>query len=87
MEGVCEPLAENHLLSVRRLRGLLQWLKHDLEILKEYERTIQEQLAKGVIEPLFPNEKTTNQVHYLPHYGVVCSDKATTKLRWSMKHL
>ena len=42
---------------------------------------IQEQLANGIIEPVFSNEKTTNQVHYLPHYGVVYSDKATTKLR------
>ena len=29
----------------------------------------------------FPRWKTTNQVHYLPHHGVVTSDKATTKLR------
>ena len=71
-------LADNYLLSVRRLRGLLRQLKHDPE---EYDRTIQEQLAKGVIEPVFPDEKTTNQVHYPPHHGVVCSDKATTKLR------
>ena len=61
-----EPLADNYLLSVRRLRGLLQRLKHDPEILKEYDRTIQEQFAKGVIEPVFPDEMTTNRVHYLP---------------------
>ena len=60
-----EFLADSY-LCVRRLRGLLQRLKHDPEILKEYDRTIQEQLAKGVIEPVFPDEKTTNRVHYLP---------------------
>ena len=76
-----EPLADNYLLSERRLRGLIQRLKHDPELLKEYNRTIQEQLANGVIEPVFPDEKATNQVHYLPHHGVVRSDKATTKLR------
>ena len=59
---------------------MMQRLKHDPEILKEYDCTIQEQLAKGVIEPVFPDERTTNQVHYLPHHGVVRSDKATTKL-------
>ena len=52
-----EPLADNYFLSVRRLRGLLQQLKHDSEILKEYDCTIQEQLAKGVIEPLYPMKR------------------------------
>ena len=81
-----EPLADNYLLSVRRLRGLLQQLKHDLEILKEYDCTIQEQLAKGVIEPVFPNEKTTNQVHYLT---TVCSaaTRQPQSCVWSMTRL
>ena len=52
-----EPLPDNHLLSVRRLRGLLQRLKHDLEILKEYDHMIQEQLAKGVLEPVSPMKR------------------------------
>ena len=52
-----EPLADNYFFSVRRLRGLLQQLKHDREILKEYDCTIQEQLAKGVIEPLYPMKR------------------------------
>ena len=60
---------------------MLQRLKRDPELLKEYDHTIREQLTKGVIEPASPNEKTTNQVHYLPHHGVVRYDKATTKLR------
>ena len=81
-----EPLADNYLLSVRRLRGLLQQLKHDLEILKEYDRTIQEQLAKGVIEPVFPDEKITNQVHYLT---TVCSaaTRQPQSCVWSMTRL
>ena len=33
------PLADNYLLSVRRLRGLLQRLKHDPYILREYIRS------------------------------------------------
>ena len=60
---------------------MLQRLKRDPELLKEYDHTIREQLTKGVIEPVSHNEKTTNQVHYLPHHGVVRYDKATTKLR------
>ena len=60
---------------------MIQWLNRDPELLKDYDCMIQKQLANWVIEPAFPNEKTTNQVYYLPHHGVVRSDKATTKLR------
>ena len=76
-----EPLADNYLLSKKRLEGLLRRLKHTPEILQQYDSTIQEQLAKGIIEPVPPDEKTMNQVHYLPHHGVIRTDKATTKLR------
>ena len=41
---------------------------------------INEQLTKGTIEPVSPDKRTTNRVHYLPHHGVIRSDKATTKL-------
>lgn len=41
-----EPLADNYQLSVKRLKGLLQRLKHDPEILKEYNWTIEEQLSR-----------------------------------------
>ena len=75
-----EPLADNYLLSVKRLKGLLQRLKHDPGILSEYDRTIQEQLAKGIIEPVSVDENSAIRVHYLPHHGVVRHDKSTTKL-------
>ena len=73
-----EPLTDNYHLCVGRL---LRRLKNEPEILSQYDSTIQEQLAKGIIEPVPPDEKTSNLVHYLPHHGVVRSDKATTKLR------
>ena len=38
-----------------------------------------DQLAKGIIEPV-PTD-TQNVVHYLPHHGVVRTDKSTTTLR------
>ena len=76
-----EPLADNYHLCVKRLRGLLQRLKHDPKILEQYDCTIQEQLTKGIIEPVSPGAGIPCQVHYLPHHAVVRRDKATTKLR------
>ena len=77
MEGV--PRTPSRQLSSQRED--IEGIASTVEILKEYDRTIQEQLANGIIEPVFPDEKTTNRVHYLPHHGVIRSDKATTKLR------
>lgn len=45
-----EPLPDNYSLSVKGLQGLLCRLRQDPEILKEYDRTIKDQLEKGIIE-------------------------------------
>ena len=74
-----EPLPDNYHLCVKRLRGLLRRLSHEPDVLERYDATIKEQLAKGIIEPI-PTD-TQNVVHYLPHHGVVRTDKSTTKLR------
>ena len=74
-----EPLEDNYQLCEKRLRGLLKRLRHDPEALKQYNSTIQDQLEKGIIEPA--PEETKSTTHYLPHHGVVRSDKTTTKLR------
>ena len=74
-----EPLGDNYQLCEKRLRGLLKRLRHEPAMLMQYNSTIQDQLEKGVIEPA-PHE-ATGTTHYLPHHGVVRSDKTTTKLR------
>ena len=76
-----EPLSDNYQLSVNRLNSLLRRLCHTPDILRQYDSTIQEQLSQGIIEPVPPDGKTTNLVHYLPHHDVVRTDKVTTKLR------
>ena len=74
-----EPLGDNYQLCEKRLRGLLKRLRHEPEVLKQYDSTIRDQLEKGIIEPA--PEETKSTTHYLPHHGVVRSDKTTTKLR------
>ena len=58
---------------MKRLRGLLNRLN--------YDKTIQDQVARGIIEMAPPNKTVATRVHYLPHHGVVRKDKSTTKLR------
>ena len=55
-----ESLEDNYLLSVKRIRGLLRCLRNDPEILELYDRTIQDQLAKGIIEPVLLDEGTSS---------------------------
>ena len=76
-----DPLPDNYQLSVNRLQGFLRQLKQDPAILKEYDDMIQDQLRKGIIEAVPPEEATPRTTHYLPHHAVVHQDKATTKVR------
>ena len=77
-----EPLPTNHELSLKRLRGLLRRLKQDPDVLAEYDKTIREQLAMGVIERVEPGDVgEPGKVHYLPHHAVIRRDKETTKVR------
>ena len=63
------------------MKGLLHQLSQNPAVLKEYDRTIQDQLKNGIIEPVQLEEPCSNSVHYLPHHAVVHQDKTTTKLR------
>ena len=76
------PLPTNLELCKRRLTSLLKRLKTTPKILEDYNNIIQEQLHKGIVEPV-PEEEADSQgrIHYLPHHGVVRTDKTTTKLR------
>jgi hypothetical protein len=75
------PLPDNYQLCVRRLYGLLKRLKHDPDILREYNATIQDQLRQGIVEVVEPSEEEIQKIHYLPHHAVVRRSKETTKVR------
>ena len=75
------PDVPNHFnVCLNRLRLLHRRLLGTPELLKEYDRIIQEQLSKGIVEPV-PSDSLQDGVHYLPHHGVIRRDKQTTKLR------
>ena len=75
-------LPNNYELSLGRLKGLLRRLKHDPDLLREYESVIKTQLEKGIVEVVQdPAGADISGVHYLPHHAVVRRDKTTTKIR------
>lgn len=57
-------------------------MKRDQALLTEYNKILETQLEEGIIEPVPATEVSSQEeVHYLPHHGVVRRDKETTKLR------
>ena len=75
------PLPENYeLMSRRRLQGLLSLLRKKLDILKEYDCGLKDQIERGIVQVV--NEVTKpDVVHYIPHHAVIRRDKSTTRLR------
>ena len=76
-----KPLPDHYHLSRKRLWGLLWQLRQTPIVLQEYDHIIQDQLKKGIIEPMTKEAPTSNQLHHLPHHAVVRSNKSTTKVR------
>lgn len=76
-----EPQPTNHELSLKRLHGLLRRLKQQPEVLAEYDKTIQEQRSKGIVERVEAGDVgEPGQVYYLLHHAVIRRDKQTTKV-------
>jgi len=69
-------------LCSSRLRLLDARLLKSPDLLDKYHTIIQEQLKKGIVEMVSEDPQDVDTpVHYLPHHGVLCHDKQTTKLR------
>ena len=76
------PLPTNYMMAVRRLRGLHRRLRQNPAILQEYDRTIQDQIEKSVMQRVEPHTcESGRKLHYLPHQAVVRQNKETTKVR------
>ena len=78
---VHEPLPDNYQLSLGRLRSLLHRLKQTPDIFQEYNKVIQDQIERGIVEPVNDSTTSSSKVHYLPHHAVIRKDKSTTKVR------
>lgn len=66
-------LPDNLDLCIRRLHSLLRKLRQVKETFVSYDNVIQEQLQKGIIEPVETMEG--GKVYYLPHHAVIRRDK------------
>ena len=80
-ENIREPLDSDLEMCRSRLTSLYTKLKLKPDLLKQYDDIFKEQLDSGVIERVPPEEEKRKGVHFLCHFGVIRSDRETTKLR------
>ena len=65
-------LPTNYQLAARRLQGLHRRLHQDPAVLQDYDKIIQDQVKKGIVQILEPCGHDTGQkLHYLPHHAVL----------------
>jgi hypothetical protein len=61
-------LPDNYDLSLARLNKQVKRLRKEPEILKEYDKTFQDQLKQGIVEKVQePDRHIPGETHYLPH--------------------
>ena len=81
----CLPASNNYGTCESRLRSLHQKMKAKPELLREYDKIIQEQEQNGIVEgaPVKNSESDlyAKTVHYSPHRAIVRKDRETTKVR------
>ena len=54
-------------------------IKEEPRFTQEYSDIIRKQNKDRIIEKVPPSEKNNEEVFYLPHHGVLRTDKETTK--------
>ena len=78
---ITEPLPSDLEFCRNRLNSLYDKLKMKPELLREYDEIFREQLNSHVIEKVPEAELNCKGAHYICHFGVIRSDRETTKLR------
>ncbi len=76
------PLDDYYDLCLKRLRELIRRLRQDLDVLRQYDSTIKDQIQRGMVEPV---EESSGdpciKTCYLPAHAVIQSEKQTTEIR------
>lgn len=80
MEGRLFPCICSN-MCVTRLRQLHSRLKKNKELLRDYDNVIKDQVKSGIIEALPENDDNQAHTHFLPHQGVIRTNRETTKLQ------
>lgn len=73
-------LQSNFALCKGRLKSLIRRIGYDDYLWSTYTKTIEDQVKKGVVEPVSDSSEG-QAIHYIPHHAVVEPERETTKVR------
>ena len=76
-----KSLADNYGLALGRLKSLLNRLRSNPDLGKQYGDIIEDQLKQGIIEKVPPRTSNQFRKHYIPHHAAINPTKTTTKVR------
>ena len=77
-------MPDHYNLCFNRLKYLRRKLIKEPDILREYQSLINDQLSRGIIEPVANEDSSMPSetcIHYMPHHPVVRQNRSTTKVR------
>ena len=75
-----ESLPDNYSIAKSRLIGLQKQLHLNSELRESYDTVIKTYLDENIVEEV-KDDKTFENVHYLPHRAVIKNERDTTKIR------
>ncbi|VDO98226.1 unnamed protein product [Heligmosomoides polygyrus] len=77
-----ELLPDNRQLAYRRLCSTIERLQATPDVLQQYNQNFVDQVNKGILEEVTPDQDTSGSIiHYLAHQAVCTPEKEFTKLR------
>ena len=74
-------LPNNYKLAFQRLQNLEKRLTRNPEVAAAYSEVIEKYLDKGYVRKIEMSEEQPTVKWYLPHFGVIRTDRVTTKTR------
>jgi hypothetical protein len=75
-------LPSNFGIAIGRLRNNLRKLKQRPDLLRDYDKTMLDQIKSGILEKVYINKQSKGSlIHYLAHQAVIKSTSLNTKLR------
>ena len=74
-------LENNRVLAQKRLENLERSLQCRPEAARKYNEVLSSHLKERIYQDINPEESVVRSKWFLPHFPIICEDKATTKVK------
>ena len=74
-------------IAIGRMKLLARCFQGNLDLCKQYDEILQDQVKKGIIEKVSENMQESDRKHYLLHHPVITPAKVLLRSKLCMMHL